>query len=61
MEAEIGIIPIIVVWIMLASYIGAFAYKRGVNFWLGFSVSFLFTPIVGAIAVVATMPKVRKH
>ncbi|MBZ5534653.1 MAG: hypothetical protein LAO31_01760 [Acidobacteriia bacterium] len=59
MEAEIGIIPVIVIWIMLASYIGAFAYKRGVNFWLGFAVSFLFTPIIGAIAVVANMPKGR--
>ncbi|MGB7624702.1 MAG: hypothetical protein WBN92_20340 [Terriglobia bacterium] len=61
MEAEIGIIPIAVVWIMLASYIGAYAYKRGLNFWVGFGISFLFTPIIGAIAVVAKMPKGRRR
>lgn len=61
MEAEIGIIPIIVIWSMLASYIGAYAHKKGVNFWLGFGLSFLFTPIVGAIAVVANMPRGRRR
>ncbi|MBZ5551164.1 MAG: hypothetical protein LAO21_00490 [Acidobacteriia bacterium] len=61
MEAEIGIIPIGVIWVMLASYIGVFAHKRGVNFWLGFGVSFLFTPVIGAITVVANMPKGRSR
>ena len=61
MEANIGIFPIAVVWLMLASYIGAYAYKRGLNFWLGFSISLLFTPIIGAIAVVSKEPKGRRR
>lgn len=60
MASEIGLIPIVIICSIFASYIGVYAHKKGLSFWLGFTMSFLLSPVIGAITVVASQRNGRR-
>lgn len=52
---EAGVIAVIIVWIIVASLVGAVGANRQIGFWGAFLVSLFITPIIGIIVTYATV------
>ena len=47
---------IIVLWILLSSLVGWFAYNKGLGFWAGFLTSLILSPLIGFFIVLLWKP-----